>query len=136
MPMGREGVCWVDERGIRSMCSTYDGSAELRGYFFLGCPPPFILEAIAVMILLEKVRSVNVLGWFPGVIAFGVPFPLHKVLEHSRLPMTSVVDQVFNLVFFSPLDQVRWRLREIGAVDGIFLVWQEGGRVEHIVGGP
>src|SRR5712692_9031445 len=127
MLMGREGVHWVDKQGIHSMRSTYDGSAELRGYLFLGCPPPFILEGIALMILLEKVWSVNVLGWFPSVIAFRVPFPLHKVLEHSRLPMTSVVDQVFNLVFFSPLDQVRWRLQEIGAMDGIFLVWQEEG---------
>ena len=56
------------------------------------------------MILFEKVWGMNILGWFPGVVTFGVPFPLHKVLEHSRFPMMSVVDQVFNLVFFGSLN--------------------------------
>ncbi len=46
----------------------------------------------------------DVLDWLPGVVAFGVPFPLHKVLEHSGLTMTSMVNQVFDLVLFSTLD--------------------------------
>ncbi len=50
--------------------------------------------------------------------------------------MTSVVDQVFDLVFFGTLDQVRWRFREIGAMNGVFLVWQEEGSVEYIMDGP
>ena len=68
------------------------------------------MERVALVIFFEKVWSVNVLGWLPGIVAFGIPFPLHKVLEHSRLPMMSVVDQVFDLIFLGPLDQVRWRL--------------------------
>ena len=75
------------------------------------------------MILFKKVWSVNILGWFPGVVTFGVSLPLHIVLERSRFPMTSVVDQVFDFVFFSTLDQIRWRFRKIGAVNGVFLVW-------------
>ena len=74
------------------------------------------------MVPFEKVWSVNVLGWFPGIVAFGVPFPLHEVLERSRFPMTSVVDQVFDFVFFGALDQVRRRFRKIGAVSSVFLV--------------
>ena len=77
------------------------------------------------MILFEEVWSVNVLDWFPGVVTFGVPFPFHEVLERSRFPVTSVVDQMLHFIFFSTSDQVRWRFREIGAVNGIFLVWQE-----------
>jgi len=96
---------------------------KLGGYFSSWFSFLFILKRVALMIPFEKVWSVNVLDWFPGVIAFGVPFPLHIVLERSRFPMTSVVDQVFDFVFFSTLDQIRWRFRKIGAVNGVFLVW-------------
>ena len=88
------------------------------------------------MILSEKVRGMNVLGWFPGVIAFGVPFPLHEVLERSRPSISSVVDQVFHFVFFGSLDEIRWGSGEVGAVDGVFLVWKQEGSVEYIVDGP
>jgi len=57
-----------------------------------------------LVILFEKVWSMDVLDWFPGIVTFGIPFPLHKILEHSGLTMTSMVDQMFNLVFFGTLD--------------------------------
>ncbi len=62
------------------------------------------MQGIALVILFEKVWSMDVLDRLPGVVAFGVPFPLHKVLERSGLTMMSMVNQVFNLVFFSTLD--------------------------------
>ena len=74
------------------------------------------------MVPFEKVWSVNVLGWFPGVVTFGIPFPLHKVLEHSGPSMTSVVDQMFYFVLLHSLNQVRWGFREVGAVDSVFLI--------------
>ena len=63
------------------------------------------------------------MNWLPGIVTFGVSFPLHKVLERSGPSMTSVVDQVFDLVLFGAFDEVRWGPREIGAVNGVFLVW-------------
>jgi len=80
------------------------------------------LEGVALVVSLEKVWGVNVLKWFPGVVAFGVSLPLHKVLEHSGPSMTSVVDQMFYFILFYSLDQVRWGPREVGAVNGIFLI--------------
>src|SRR5713226_6082155 len=94
-----------------------------RGYFPCRFLLLFILEGIALVILLEKLWSVNILEGFPGVVAFGVSLPFHKVLERSRPPMTSVVDQVFYLVLFCPLNEVGGRFREIRAVDGVFSIW-------------
>ena len=62
------------------------------------------MKRVMLVVPFEEVRGMDILGWFPGVVAFGVPFPLHKVLECSRLPMMSVIDQVFDLVFFGPLN--------------------------------
>ena len=64
----------------------------------------------------------NILDWFPGIVAFRVPFPFHKVLEGSRPPVTSMIDQVFNFVFFGALDKVRWRPREVRAMHSVFVI--------------
>jgi len=64
----------------------------------------FILKGVVLVILSKKVWSVNILGWFPGVVTFWISLPLHKILEHSRSSMTSVVDQVFYLVLLCALD--------------------------------
>ena len=56
------------------------------------------------MVPFEEVWSVDVLDWLPGIVAFRIPFPLHKVLECSGLTMTSMVDQMLDLVFFGTLD--------------------------------
>ncbi len=56
------------------------------------------------MVLFEEVWSMDVLDQLPGIVTFRVPFPLHKVLEHSGPTMMSMVNQVFDLVFFGTLD--------------------------------
>ena len=62
------------------------------------------MKGVVLVILLEKVWSMDVLGQFPGVVTFGVPFPLHKVLELSRPTLMSMVDQVFDLILLGTLD--------------------------------
>jgi len=39
-------------------------------------------------------------------------------------PVMSVIDDCFDFIFFSVLDQVRWRAFEVGAVSGGFFVGQ------------
>jgi len=56
------------------------------------------------------------IGVFPGVIAFGIPLPFDEVLELSRLPLTSVALDCFNFKLLFSINQVRWGLREVGAV--------------------
>src|SRR5216684_1928720 len=123
MQMEKGEARWQDGQETRWMRSTCGGGVKLRGCLSLRFPSLFILKGVALVVLFEKVWSVNILGWFPGVVAFGVSLPLHIVLERSRFPMTSVVDQVFDFVFFGILDQIRWRFQKIGAVNGVFLVW-------------
>src|SRR5258708_34663120 len=123
MRMERGEARWRDGQEICWMRSTCGSGAKSSGCLSLWSPSLFILKGVALMILFEKVWSVNILGWFPGVVAFGVSLPLHIVLEGSRPPLTLVVDQVFDLVFFSTLDQIRGRFRKIEAMDGVFLVW-------------
>src|SRR5713226_8431542 len=107
---------------MRSTCSDCAASG---GYLSSWLRLPFIREGVALVILFKKVWGVNILNWFPGVVTFGVPFPFHKVLERSRPSLTSVVDQVFHLVLLCALYQIWWGLREIGAMDGVFLIGEQ-----------
>ncbi len=84
-----------------------------------------MLQRVTLVIPFEQVRCVNILDGLPGVVAFGVSFPFHEVLEGSRPSMTSVVDQVFDLVFLGALDKVRWGSREVGAMHGVLVIWQK-----------
>ena len=101
----REAVGWQDRWEIHLKCWKTCGSRPgLGGCLFLCSPSLFILKGVALVILFEKFWSMDVLGWFPSAIAFGVPFPFHKVLELSRPTLMSMVDQMFNLVLFGTLD--------------------------------
>jgi hypothetical protein len=61
-------------------------------------------------------------SWFPGVVAFGVPFPFDEVLECSGSSMTSVVNDTFHFVFFFSVDKIRWWSGEVRAVRSCFLI--------------
>jgi len=68
---------------------------------------PFIFEGILSVVGVNKLWSVNLVSWFPGVICFWVPYPLDEVLEGSSPAGTPMINDPFNFVFFFPFDKVR-----------------------------
>jgi len=56
------------------------------------------VERIVLMIKFDKVGCVDLIGVFPSIVAFGVSFPLDKVLEFSRPSMTSVAPYHLHLI--------------------------------------
>jgi len=70
----------------------------------------------------KKFRGVDLVSWLPGVVAFRVPFPFDEVLEHSGSSMTSVVNNMFHLIFLFSIDKVRWWSGEVGAMRSRFLI--------------
>jgi hypothetical protein len=77
------------------------------------------------MIGFEDVWGVNLRGWFPSVIAFQVSFPFDKVLESSRLPMTSVADDALDFVLLFAINQIWRQAREVWSMGGCFLIGGE-----------
>ena len=77
---------------------------------------PYMLQRVTLMIFLEQLRGLDVLDGFPGVVAFGVPFPLNQVLEPSPSAMTAMVSNRLDFVMFSIIDKVRWGSREVLSV--------------------
>ena len=75
------------------------------------------------MIEFDEFRGMHLVGWFPCVVTFRVPFPFDEILELSSPAMTSVVNNLFYFIFLFTLNQVRWWSGEVGSVCCGFLIW-------------
>src|SRR5229473_8127117 len=69
--------------------------------------PPFIFKGMLLVIGVNKLWSMNLISWFPGVVCFWVSHPLNEVLESSSPAGASMINDFFDLVFFFPFDKVR-----------------------------
>ena len=76
--------------------------------------PPFIFKGMLLVIGVNKLWSMNLVSWFPGVICFRVPYPLDEVLEGSSPAGTLMINDPFNFIFFFPFDKVRRWPRVVG----------------------
>ena len=72
----------------------------------------------------------------PGVVAFGVPFPLDQVLELSPPAVTAMVSNRLDFVLLSIIDKVRWGPREVLPVLIRLFERHEERSVKHGVYGP
>ena len=71
------------------------------------------------MIGFKQVWGVDLVSGFPRIVTFWISLPFDKILEPSRPPMTSVVQDALHFVFFFSTDKVGWGSGE---------VWSEGWR--------
>ena len=73
---------------------------------------------------------------FPGVVRFGVPFPLDQVLESSPFPEVAMVSDGLDLIFFFSINDIWGWSREIGSILFRFLIRGQKAGVEDVVYGP
>jgi hypothetical protein len=65
------------------------------------------------MIEFDKDGHVNLIGIFPSVVTFGVTFPFDEVLQCFAMPPSLVAVDLFYLVFFFAISQIRGRSGEV-----------------------
>ena len=65
----------------------------------------------------------DLVSWFPCVVAIRISNPFDKVLEVLVTSMVSVINDTLYLVFLFSINKVRWRLGEVGAMCSCFVVW-------------
>ena len=74
------------------------------------------------MIMLDEIRGMDLISWFPGVVALGVSLPFDQILELSRASELSVCDNSFDFIFFFSIDEVRRWSGEVWTVRSRFMV--------------
>ena len=75
------------------------------------------------MVLFGEIWSMDLVSWFPCVVAVGVSDPFDKVLEVLITSMISMIDDLFYFILFFSVDKVRWWSGEVRAVCSCFMVW-------------
>ena len=88
------------------------------------------------MILLKEIWGIHLVSWFPGVVTFRVALPLYKILECSGMSMMSVISNLFHLILFFVVDQVRWGMGVVWTMGMCFDVWGKKGCVEDQMNCP
>ena len=72
-----------------------------------------MLQRVPLMVFPKYSWGLDVFNGLPGVVAFGVPFPLDQVLELPPPAVTAMVSNRLDFVLFSIIDKVRWGSREV-----------------------
>jgi hypothetical protein len=54
------------------------------------------------MVVLQQIRSVDIICQLPGVIALRVSSPFYQILQGATAPKVSVIAYCFNFIFFFP----------------------------------
>ena len=75
------------------------------------------------LIMLDKFRGMDLISWFPCVVAFGISLPFDQILKSFRASELSVCDDSFDFVFFLSVNEVgRWS-GEVWTVCSCFMIW-------------
>ncbi len=88
------------------------------------------------LIMLDKVRGVDVVSWLPCVVTFGVSLPFDEILELLRSSKLSVCDDSFNFVLIFSVNEVRGWSGKVWAMCRCFMIRSQQGRMKHIVDFP
>jgi len=95
-----------------------------------------MLQGVTPMVFSEQLWGLDMFNGLPGVIAFGVPFPLDQILEFSPPAVTAMVSNRLDFVLLSIIDKVRWGSREVFSILVRLFKRHEERGVEYRVYGP
>ena len=82
---------------------------------------------------LEQFCSMEIFSVDPQVIRFGVPFPMHEVLELVSMSFPSRLDDRFDFIFLLSVIDHWWGLCKGHAIGFCLLIWKEEVDVKDIV---
>ncbi len=74
------------------------------------------------LIMLDDFRGMDLISWFPRVVAFGISLPFNEILELFGSSVLSVCDNLFDFVFFFSVNEVRGWSGEVWAVHSCFVI--------------
>ena len=77
---------------------------------------PFIVKRVLLVIGFNELQRMDLVSWFPSVIGFRITLPFDQVLESSRPPRTSVINNLFDFVFLFSFNEVWGWLGIVGSM--------------------
>ncbi len=74
------------------------------------------------LIMLDKFRGMNLVSWFPCVVAFGVSLPFDEILRSFCSSELSVCNNSFDFVFVFSINEVGGQSGEVWAMCSCFMI--------------
>ena len=74
------------------------------------------------LIMLDNFRGMDLISWFPCVVAFRISLPFDEILEPFGSSVLLVCDNSFDFVFFFSINEVRGWSGEVWAVRSCFVI--------------
>jgi hypothetical protein len=68
------------------------------------------------MIKFDEFWCVDLIGVFPGVVAFRVAFPFDQILQGLGPPPGPMGTDLFHFILFFSINQIRWWSGKVGTV--------------------
>jgi hypothetical protein len=84
----------------------------------------------------DEFGRVDLIGFFPGVVAFGVALPFDQILQGLGLPPGPMRMYLLHFVLLFSINQIWWRSGEVGSVCRCFSVSRDKTVVEDWVDVP
>ncbi len=74
------------------------------------------------LIMLDEIRGMDLVSWFPSIITLGVSLPFDQILKSFRTSELSVCDNSFDFVFLLSVNEIRRWSGEVWTVRSRFIV--------------
>ncbi len=74
------------------------------------------------LIMLDNFRGVDLISWFPYIVAFGVSLPFNEILELSGSSVLSVCNDSLDFVFLFSVNEVRGWSGKVWAMHSCFVI--------------
>jgi hypothetical protein len=76
----------------------------------------------ASVICFNQLRGMDLVSWFPYVVALQVALPFEEILKLSGPSMILVAADLLHFVLLFALNEVRWRLGKVWAMSGHLVI--------------
>jgi hypothetical protein len=91
--------------------------------FRKSCASLFIFQIVASIVLFEKIRCIQLIFCFPGVIGFRVALPLKEILKSFVLPEIAMTSDGLHFIFRFSVGKIRWGSHKVRTVGICFDIW-------------
>ena len=78
--------------------------------------PFYVVQGRLSVIVLDRLRGMDIPDRLPRVVAFRVSLPFDQILQGLVAPKEPVITDQLHFVFFFSIDKVRWWPGEVRAV--------------------
>jgi hypothetical protein len=79
----------------------------------LGCLGFYAVQGVSSMVEFDEHWCMDLIGIFPGIVAFRISFPFDQILQGPLAPMVLMSTDLFHFIFFLSINQIRWQLGEV-----------------------